>query len=233
MKLAESDTMMRLDDDVQHEDRTAFAYSTEVSPASSARPGGTGWGHFAWVDRDREWPGKSDTQATFQDRERSRVGSNFEPEDHPMRRANVYYRDNLAGVLSQDSGGYVFEYLPAYLANPALPAISLTFPKREAVFQSPVLFPFFFGLLAEGENKLLAMPSSQNRRGRPLHAPAADLRDRNDRRNHRQGDLMTNCPGCLKEGHSTYCQPCRKRFFGGKKVSHVLPFSRPVYKPGP
>jgi len=40
---------------------------------------------------------------------------------------------------------------------------------------------------------------------------------------------MTNCPGCLKEGYSTYCQPCRKRLFGGKKVSHVLPFSRPVY----
>jgi serine/threonine-protein kinase HipA len=40
---------------------------------------------------------------------------------------------------------------------------------------------------------------------------------------------MTNCPGCLKAGHSTYCQPCRKRLFGGKKVSHVLPFSRPAY----
>lgn len=40
---------------------------------------------------------------------------------------------------------------------------------------------------------------------------------------------MTNCPGCLKEGHSTYCQPCRKRLFDGKKVSHVLPFSRPAY----
>ena len=41
---------------------------------------------------------------------------------------------------------------------------------------------------------------------------------------------MTNCPGCLKEGHSTYCPPCRKRLFGGKKISHVLPFSRPVYE---
>lgn len=40
---------------------------------------------------------------------------------------------------------------------------------------------------------------------------------------------MTNCPGCLKEGYSTYCLPCRKRLFGGKKVSHVLPFSRPAY----
>ncbi len=41
---------------------------------------------------------------------------------------------------------------------------------------------------------------------------------------------MTNCPGCLKGGHSTYCPPCRKRLFDGKKVSHVLPFSRPVYE---
>ena len=41
---------------------------------------------------------------------------------------------------------------------------------------------------------------------------------------------MTNCPGCLKDGHSTYCLPCRKRLFDGKRVSHVLPFSRPVYE---
>ena len=40
---------------------------------------------------------------------------------------------------------------------------------------------------------------------------------------------MKNCPGCLREGHDTYCPPCRKRLFGGKKVSHVLPFSRPLY----
>ena len=40
---------------------------------------------------------------------------------------------------------------------------------------------------------------------------------------------MTACPGCLKEGHDTYCAKCRKRLFGGKKVSHVLSFSRPFY----
>lgn len=72
-----------------------------------------------------------------------------------MRRANVYCRDIHSGVITQEVGGYVFAYLPAYLGNPALPAISLTFPKQEAPFRSPVLFPFFFGLLAEGENKLL------------------------------------------------------------------------------
>jgi serine/threonine-protein kinase HipA len=40
---------------------------------------------------------------------------------------------------------------------------------------------------------------------------------------------MTRCPGCLKAGHDTYCGPCRRRLFGGKKVPFVLPFSRPAY----
>ncbi len=72
-----------------------------------------------------------------------------------MQRANVYCRGILAGILSCDSAGYNFKYLSDYLANSALPAISLTLPKRAAIFQSPVLFPFFFGLLAEGEDKSL------------------------------------------------------------------------------
>lgn len=72
-----------------------------------------------------------------------------------MQTARVYCRDTPAGTLRQDAEGYVFEYLPDYLGNPALPAISLTLPKQEAPFRSTVLFPFFFGLLAEGENKAL------------------------------------------------------------------------------
>jgi serine/threonine-protein kinase HipA len=40
---------------------------------------------------------------------------------------------------------------------------------------------------------------------------------------------MTTCPGCLREGFDAYCPPCRKRLFGGKRVSHVLDFSRPDY----
>ena len=40
---------------------------------------------------------------------------------------------------------------------------------------------------------------------------------------------MKNCPGCLKEGKDTYCPPCRKRLFDGKKVSSILTFSRPAY----
>jgi len=72
-----------------------------------------------------------------------------------MRRANVFCRGILAGVLSKNNAGYRFQYLPEYLSNSECPAISLSFPKQETAFESAVLFPFFFGLLAEGENKAL------------------------------------------------------------------------------
>src|SRR5947199_7780221 len=73
-----------------------------------------------------------------------------------MRRANVYCRGVLAGVLSKDQAGtYRFQYAPEYLSSPKHPAISLSFPKQAAPFESPVLFPYFFGLLAEGEDKAL------------------------------------------------------------------------------
>ena len=73
-----------------------------------------------------------------------------------MRSANVYCRGVLAGVLSKESAsGYRFQYVPEYLSNLQCPSISLTLPKQEAHFESPVLFPFFFGLLAEGDDKIL------------------------------------------------------------------------------
>lgn len=74
-----------------------------------------------------------------------------------MRRANVYCRGVLAGVLSKDEAGYRFQYVPEYLAKGSAthPALSLSFPRRKTAFVSPVLFPFFFGLLAEGEDKAL------------------------------------------------------------------------------
>jgi HipA-like protein len=72
-----------------------------------------------------------------------------------MRRANVYCRGILAGILSKDHTGYRFQYAPEYVGHAKCPAISLSFPKQEAAFESAVLFPFFFGLLAEGDNKAL------------------------------------------------------------------------------
>jgi HipA-like protein len=73
-----------------------------------------------------------------------------------MRNAQVYCRGVLAGVLSKDeANGYRFQYCPEYLTGSTLPSISLSFPKRESCFESAVLFPFFYGLLAEGDDKLL------------------------------------------------------------------------------
>lgn len=72
-----------------------------------------------------------------------------------MRRANVYCRGSLAGVLDKIPEGYCFQYVPDYFRNPKCPAISLSFPKQEMAFKSDVLFPFFFGMLAEGDNKAL------------------------------------------------------------------------------
>lgn len=41
---------------------------------------------------------------------------------------------------------------------------------------------------------------------------------------------MTACPGCFKDGKDdAFCGRCRKRLFDGKKISRVLPFSRPAY----
>jgi serine/threonine-protein kinase HipA len=35
------------------------------------------------------------------------------------------------------------------------------------------------------------------------------------------------CPGALAEGYSTYSPACLRRLFGGKKVSHILPYQPP------
>lgn len=40
---------------------------------------------------------------------------------------------------------------------------------------------------------------------------------------------ISNCPSCLKPGYKEFCLPCRKLLFNGKRVSPVLPFSRPDY----
>lgn len=41
---------------------------------------------------------------------------------------------------------------------------------------------------------------------------------------------MTSCPGCFKKGKDdAFCRKCRESLFDGKKVSRVLPFSRPTY----
>lgn len=70
------------------------------------------------------------------------------------RQARVLQNGRMAGILKQLSeGGYRFVYDPVYLTAPSARAVSLTLPLRREPFASSELFPFFAGLLAEGNLK--------------------------------------------------------------------------------
>ena len=70
-----------------------------------------------------------------------------------MNKAEVYYNNELVGLLLKENSKYRFQYAEEYLKDEKNPAISLTLPKREESFISEYLFSFFYGLLAEGDNK--------------------------------------------------------------------------------
>ena len=68
-----------------------------------------------------------------------------------MRRtANVYLKNQLAGILSETEQGYSFVYKLEYLQQNDTQAVSLTLPLRQAPYLSNILFPFFDGLIPEG-----------------------------------------------------------------------------------
>lgn len=67
-----------------------------------------------------------------------------------MRQANIFYKDQLAGVLTENDAGYEFYYLPEYLSLETAKAVSLTLPLQKEAYISPTLFPFFDGLIPEG-----------------------------------------------------------------------------------
>lgn len=67
-----------------------------------------------------------------------------------MRQAEIYRKGILAGILREDGGEYHFRYDPEYLTSEDAQPISLTLPLQIESFVSPVLFPFFDGLIPEG-----------------------------------------------------------------------------------
>ena len=70
-----------------------------------------------------------------------------------MKCVTVYVKGIEAGVLARfRHGGYEFRYTRAYRESPR-PSVAFSIPKRKAVHRSQVLFPFFYGLLAEGAQK--------------------------------------------------------------------------------
>ena len=67
-----------------------------------------------------------------------------------MRQAEIYRKNIFAGILTEEGGEYRFCYDGAYLAREDAQPVSLTLPLQTETFVSPVLFPFFDGLIPEG-----------------------------------------------------------------------------------
>jgi serine/threonine-protein kinase HipA len=63
--------------------------------------------------------------------------------------AVVKMNDVKAGVLMRDQGHYFFAYDEDYIEAGGQP-LSLSLPIRSDVFESPYLFAYFDGLVAEG-----------------------------------------------------------------------------------
>lgn len=70
------------------------------------------------------------------------------------RKAAVYNNGILAGILEKtDRQHYVFRYDDRYFIHPDGLAISVSLPKTQQEYRAHTLFPFFYGLLAEGVNR--------------------------------------------------------------------------------
>lgn len=73
-----------------------------------------------------------------------------------MRQAKILYKNEEAGVLTQnDDGSFVFSYHAAWIADSKKPGISFSLPKTKQEYYSKFLFPFFYNMLPEGSNKQL------------------------------------------------------------------------------
>lgn len=83
-----------------------------------------------------------------------------------MKCGIVYCCGRPAGILAKMSSGFMFRYIPSYCVDPKTPPVSATLPKSRCTYSSKHLFPFFFGLLAEGNQK--------SRQCRELHVDEND-----------------------------------------------------------
>ena len=65
-----------------------------------------------------------------------------------MRRAEVYFKDLLAGFLTDFDDHFEFQYTNDFIEKGQ--PISVNFPLQKEAFISKKLFPFFDGLIVEG-----------------------------------------------------------------------------------
>lgn len=67
-----------------------------------------------------------------------------------MRRAKVLMHGVWAGDILEQERTYRFTYRPEFLKRPNARAVSVTLPLRSEPYDSPILHPFFDGLIPEG-----------------------------------------------------------------------------------
>jgi len=68
-----------------------------------------------------------------------------------MRKAQIYYGDTLAGILTEtDDGLYTFMYASAYVAQHPGDFITFSMPVHTKMYTEKRLFSFFDGLIPEG-----------------------------------------------------------------------------------
>ncbi len=68
-----------------------------------------------------------------------------------MRKAEIYYQDDYAGLLVEtNEGEYEFTYDKKYVANFPDRFLTFTMPVSIQPYRSSRLFPFFEGLIPEG-----------------------------------------------------------------------------------
>lgn len=67
-----------------------------------------------------------------------------------IKKGNVYFDNELAGIISETDEGYEFVYDEKYLKDNKNRPISLTLPLQKEKYTSKTLFSFFDGLIPEG-----------------------------------------------------------------------------------
>jgi serine/threonine-protein kinase HipA len=76
--------------------------------------------------------------------------------DQVLRQGEVFLHGELAGELAEFRTGFRFAYLPNWVATRRRP-VSASLPLRTQAYESNRLFPFFQGLLSEGELRRLQL----------------------------------------------------------------------------